>query len=416
MDNMGTIKSSTNKRNSMLFTVSIFATFLIYGFYENLKGTALPRIQADFSITELQLGVLLAANSLGYLIACSYTTALAKKISIKVCLIVSLIVVALSGVFICFSPSYAILVLSFFVLNLGNGMLEISQNVIAARTFTKNTGAMMSLAHFFYGAGSTFSPIIATSLMAVRFGDTIFGWRYVYLIVLSWALIPAIPAFLGRLEKKDGDKSKASFSSVLKKRTLWLVILVLVFGSICELGVVAWLVNFLERAYAYTSEQAALRLTLFFVCLTLTRLFLGPAIDRIGLINSLIIVTAFAGVMIVTGVLCGEPGTVLLVIAGIGVAPIYPTVMAVIAKLFSEEIDHAMTAVMTFMGMFMIVANFLVGGIVFLARQIFTGIHGDDGVGMAYAAGYLFLGLCCFGAAAFAVALRARQKKAGMLV
>ena len=416
MNNTGEIKTSVQKRNSLLFTVSIFGTFLIYGFYENLKGTALPRIQADFSITELQLGILLAINSLGYLIACSYTTALAKKISMKVCLIVSLFVVALSGVFICFSPSFAILALSFFVLHLGNGMLEISQGVIAARTFTKNTGAMMNLAHFFFGAGSTFSPIIATSLMAVRFGDTIFGWRYVYLIVLSWALIPAVPAFLGRLEKKAGDKSKTRFSSVLKNRTLWLVILVLVFGSICELGVVAWLVNFLERAYSYTSEQAALRLTLFFVCLTLTRLFLGPAIDKIGLINSLIIVTAFAGVMTVAGVLFGEPGTVLLVIAGIGVAPIYPTVMAVIAKLFSEEIDHAMTAVMTFMGMFMILANFLIGGIVYLARQVFTVTHGDDGIGMAYATGYLFLGLCCFGAAAFAIALRSRQKKAGMLV
>ena len=410
------IEHSGQRRKGILITVTIFATFLIYGFYENMKGPALPRIQADFGISEFQLGLLLAVNSLGYLIACSYTTALAKKISIKVCLIISLIVIAISGIFICFSPSYILLVISFLILHLGNGMLEISQGVIAATTFTKNTGTMMNIAHFFYGAGSIFSPVISTGLMMARFGESILGWRYVYLIVLSWAIIPIIPALIWRPGKQGSSNVKAKFTAILKKPTLWLTVLILAFGSVCEVGVMAWLVNFLEKAYSYTGEQAALRLTLFFVCFTLTRLIFGPLIDRIGLINSLVIATAFAGVMTVLGVLIGEPGVVLLIIAGVGVAPLYPTVMAVIAKLFSEEIDHAMTAIMTIMGVFFVAANLLVGGIIQLARSIFVDIHGDEGVGMAYAAGYLFLGVCCFVATLFAIILRSRQKKAGNLV
>ena len=416
MEKISSLKSPGKNRNSILFTVAIFATLFIYGFCEAMKGPALPRIQADFGITEFQLGLLLATNSLGYLIACSFTASLSRKISIKVCLITALIIVAASGVLICFSPSYAILVLSFFILNLGNGMLEVSQGVIAATTFTKNTGAMMNLAHFFYGAGSIFSPIVTTSLMAARFGGQILSWRYAYLIVLSWALVPAIPAIIGRLNKRDGEIKKSGFVSILKKPTFWLVVLVLVLGSVFEMGVGAWFVNFLEKAYSYTSEQAAMRLTLFFVCLTLTRLFLGPAIDKIGLINSLAIVTAFAGIMTVTGVLCGEPGTVLLVIAGVGIAPLYPTIMAVVAKLFSDEIDYAMSVMMTVMGMFMIFANLLLGGIVQLTRMIFTDSHGEAGVGMAYSTGYLFLGICCFGAFVFAMILRSRQKKAGNLI
>lgn len=410
------IKTDTQRRNYIFITISVFAAFIVYGFAETVKGTALPRIQADFDITELQLGLLLAVNSIGYLIACSFTAVLAKKIGIRTCMIAALCIIAVSGVCICFSPSYAVLMLAFFVLYLGNGMLEVSSNIIAATIFTKNTGAMMNLAHFFYGLGAIFSPVMSAGLMAARLGDRVLGWRYMYLIVLGCALIPAIPALIGRMKKQNQNVKKTGFRTILKNPTLWLTVLILALGSISELGVSAWLVNFLEKAYSFSGEKAALQLTLFFICFTLSRLVFGPIIDRIGFINTLMVFMAFAGIMITLGVLCGEKATPLLIIAGIGVAPLYPTVMAVISKLFAEVIDLAMTAVTTIMGVFMIFVNFLLGGIVFLSRLIFTKIYGDAGVGMAYAAGCFFLGLCCFGAAAFAVILRKRQKKAGQLV
>ena len=416
MEKDNSTNESLKKRNFILVTVALFAAFIIFGFAETAKGTALPRIQADFNITELQLGLLLAVNSIGYLIACSYTAALARKIGIKTCMIIALCVMAVAGVCICFSPGYAVLLLSFFVLYLGNGMLEISSNVIAATIFTKNTGTMMSLAHFFYGAGAMIAPVVTISLMGARFGDQLLGWRYMYIIILACALIPVIPALIGRMQKQEQHKKKAGYAAILKNPTLWLTMLILAFGMICELGVSAWLVNFLEKAYSFSGERAALQLTLFFVCFTLARLVLGPAIDKFGFINSLIVVTAFGGVTIIAGVLLGESATPLLVIAGIGTAPIYPAVMAVIAKLFPTEIDIAMTAITTFMGLLLILVNFLLGGIVYLSRLIFTDIHGEAGVGMAYAAGYLFLGLCCLIAFVFAMLLRRRQKKAGQLV
>jgi fucose permease len=305
---------------------------------------------------------------------------------------------------------------AFFVLNLGFGMMEISLGVIAATTFTRNTGRMINLAHFFYGFGSVCSPILSTGLILARFGDQILGWRYMYLIVLSFALIPAMLALLGRIHKQDYNKKKTGYAALLKKPTLWLTVMILAFGAVSEMGIGAWLVNYLEKAYFFTSEQAALRLTLFFVCFTLTRLLLGPAIDRIGFINSLAIVTAFTGVMITAGVLLGEAGSVLLILAGVGVAPIFPTVMALIAKLFADEIDLAMTSIITAMGIIMMPANLLIGGIINYARTAFSGDYGDAGIRMAYAAGFLFMALCSFGSFVFTMVLRARQRKAGQLV
>jgi len=334
MENENLTGSSVGKRDYILFTIAVFISFAIFGFADNMKGTAFPRIQTEFILTELHLGLLLAVSSTGYLAMCSLTAALAKKIGIKTCHILGLIVVAASGVMICFSPNFAALVLGFFILNVGFGMLEIAVGVIAAKIFTRNTGTMMNIAHFFYGAGATLSPIISTSLMAARFGDTIFSWRYAYLIVLSFALVPAIPVLIGRLMKQGQDKDNQSYSLILKKPALWLLVAILALVLVCEIGIASWFVIFLETAYSYSGESAALRLTLYFLAFTIGRLVLGPVIDRIGFINSLIIVTVFAGAMVTIGVLLGQSGVPIIVLAGAAVAPVFPSDMAVIAKLF----------------------------------------------------------------------------------
>ena len=416
MDNENLTDSSIGKRNYILFTIAIFATFAVFGVAEVLKGTAIPRIKIDFSLTELQIGFLLAVGTAGYLVACSFTAALAKIIGIKTCHIMGLIVMSLSGVLIFFTPDFSALVLAFFILHLGFGIVEIAVGVIAAKIFTRKTGTMMNLAHFFFGSGATLSPIISTSIMTMRFGDQVSGWRYVYLIVLSFALVPAIPSLIGRFKKKNREEKSSGYALILKKPALWLLVAILSLVLICEVGFGSWFVLFLETSYSFSSESAALHLTLYFLFFTLGRLVLGPVIDKIGFINTLVIATAFSGAIVTIGVLCGQAGIPILVLVGVAVAPVFPTVMAVIAKLFSDQIEHAMTAIMTAHGIILTPASFIVGAIINQARIIFTNIYGEAGVSMAYSAGFMFFGLCCFGAFAFTLVLRARQKKAGRLV
>jgi len=409
-------EESGRRRGAALLTITIFASYAIYGFTYNVRGSALPRIQADFNATELQLSMILALDTVAYVIACSYTAALAKKIGMKACLVTALSILVVSGAIICYTPSFATLVPSLFFLNIGFGMLEVLLGIMSAATFTKNTGTMLNLVHFFYGAGSIFSPIVSTGLMAARFGDRVLGWRYMYLIILSAAIVPMIPALIVRLRNHDYSKKKTGYAALLKKRALWLIIAILALGMTCEAGTVAWLANFLEKVYSYPQERAALYLTLFFACFTASRFIIGPFVDRIGFINAVIIVTAFAGAAITAGVLCGAPGAVFLVVAGIGVAPVFPTMMAVTSKLFSDEIDLAVTAIITTMGILMVPTSFMVGAIINQVRPVFTSNYGSSGVRLAYSTGYLFLALCCFGASVFSLTLRRRQKKAGRLV
>src|SRR3954471_4983449 len=116
----------------------IFLGYLVFGFSENIKGPAIPKMQTDYGIDELQVGFLLAINSIGFLLACSFTGAFSSKFGIKLTSLLAFGSMALSGVFIYFSSNFELFSVSYFIMYLGNGMLEIVLAILAARIFTKN--------------------------------------------------------------------------------------------------------------------------------------------------------------------------------------------------------------------------------------------------------------------------------------
>lgn len=95
---------------------TIFIGFVIFGFSENIKGPAMPRIQFDFMLNESQLGTLLSLNALGYLIACSFTAYLTKIWGIKWVTVAAFASMAVSGILIYFSHFYTLFSASYFLM------------------------------------------------------------------------------------------------------------------------------------------------------------------------------------------------------------------------------------------------------------------------------------------------------------
>ena len=401
MDNLNENEKIENKENQtsrnsfVLLTIAIFLGYLIFGLSENVKGPAIPQMMTDLNIDEIQIGFLLAINALGFLIACSFAAQLARKIGLRTTLILSLVVIALSGIVICYAPSYFVLCLAFFIMYLANGMLEITLGIIAATFFVKRTGTMLNLAHFFYGIGSAIGPVVAAGLMAMTINNSELGWRYMYLICMALALVPLIPALLGRLGGRADKQSKGEYRNHLKQPAAWCIIIILAFGGFAEMAIGGWLVNYLEKANALTTASAAFILTAFFIVFTFARLVVGPFIDKFGAVLSLLVFCAFAAITLCIGIMMGESGHVLIIICGFGTAPIYPTVFVVVAKLYRETIDSAMTVTLTAMGIVSLPFNLFIGIIVDEAKKIFEPIHGPvEGLGMAYTAGMYFIVLC----------------------
>jgi MFS family permease len=103
------------KVNYIMLAMVVFMGFFMFGISENVKGPAIPRIQLDFKLNEVHLGLLLALNSLGYLLACGYTGWLSRKIGLKFANILCFVAMFVSGFLIYISPNYATFAASYFL-------------------------------------------------------------------------------------------------------------------------------------------------------------------------------------------------------------------------------------------------------------------------------------------------------------
>ncbi|MBD0379987.1 MFS transporter [Paenibacillus sp. WST5] len=383
-------------KNYYLLLVIVFTGFLIFGFSENIKGPAIPRIQTDFALDEWQIGSLLSLNSLGYLLACSFTGVMARKYGLKLTSLIAFGFMVVSGILIALSQHFFSFASSYFFMYIGNGMLEIALAILGARIFVRNTGMMMNLAHFFYGLSSIVAPVIASSLMGAALFGTELGWRGMYLLMLSLAALPMIPALVTRFPGDDvAVEHQITLKAYARDPVAWFMVVILSFGVVSELSIGSWLVNFLEKAYQWEMTSAAGMLSLFFLCFTLARLVLGPLTDKIGFVVSLIVLSAFSGICSLAAIAVGPSGAFLFALAGVGIAPIYPTVMAFLAKRYPNGSDTAITFTVTLMGIASVIGNFLVGAITDGFKLMFSdAAHPNEGLIKGLQAGYVFIGGC----------------------
>nr|WP_308640051.1 MFS transporter [Paenibacillus silvisoli] len=373
---------------------TIFIGFVIFGFSENIKGPAIPRIQADFLLNESQLGTLLSLNALGYLLACSFTAFLARKWGVKLVTIGAFAIMAVSGILIYFSHYYAMFSSSYFFMYIGNGMLEIGLAILAARIFVRNTGMMMNMSHGFYGLSSTVAPLIATGLMEVTINGHTLDWRGMYLIMLLTSIVPILFALFSRFPEEEGKhEERLPFRALMKDPVIWLMVCILTFGVVSELAVGGWLVNFLEKAYAWDTVTASGMLSVFFLCFALARLVLGPLTDKIGFILSLILFSGFTALCTFAAILGGEQYAFLFAAAGVGIAIIYPTVMAFIARRYPNGSDTAITFIVTIMGIGSVIGNYVIGGVIDIVEG-YVGADSSTGLLRGLQAGYGVIGLC----------------------
>jgi len=408
--------SNPQKKSYILHLATIFLGFIIFGISENIKGPAIPRIQLDFRLDEMQIGTLLSLNALGYLIACSFTAILTRKIGIKWVSMLAFGSMVVSGIFIFLSHTYPMFTASYFLMYIGNGMLEIGLAILAARIFVRNTGTMMNLSHFFYGISSTVAPMLASGLMTVTVLGYTIDWRGMYLAMLMLSVLPMIPALMSKFPGDDhAESERTPLKQLVKDRALWLIVIILSFGVVSEMAVGGWLVNFLEKSYNWDPAAAAGMLSAFFLCFSAARLLLGPITDRIGFTLSIIILSGFTGICTFIAIFGGESYAFLFAAAGIGIAPIYPTVMALIAKRYPKESDTAITFTVTMMGIGSVIGNYAIGAITSGFKQLY-GSGTELGLLRGLQAGYGFIGLCALICSLFGIVLYRYLKNRKQLV
>jgi fucose permease len=327
--------------------VLIFAAILaifVYGMIAAMLGTILPDLSDRFRLTPTQNGTIAFSQALGLIIASVGVGPLLDSEGDKAGLILGLIFIAVVLFALPRSSGFGSIVVLLFLLGVGGGIVVTGANALVSGVSEAHRATALNLVNLFFGLGGFATPFVSANLFKrnwVRLCYTVASLTVVALIVQALTHMPGSSAGSGFVLSQAGP--------VLGRPMLFLLGLFLFLYITCEVGVWNWLPRHLI-AQGIAESRALNILSLGFA--------LGLLVGRVGVSPILIqvpavTVTLAASVaMAVTTFLMLRTknptvAAVLVFLAGVAMAPVFPTTLAMVGNAFPRMSGTAIGFVIT---------------------------------------------------------------------
>lgn len=333
------VTTASPARTVWLLTAAGFFSFFVFGFVDNLKGATLSSLLEDMEFSYAQGGTILFGAYLGFFIATLAAGVLADSVGNRTILILAGGLIAAGILGFAGATSFWMLFASMVVIGLGMGSIEVSGNGLIVQLHPFNRGRYLNLLATFHGIGSLAVPLYAGWLLAAGV-----SWRQVFQFTLPLALLLAIAFLLTRPPARDraAPESNAGFDwqAVRRlgftRRMIWLY-LSIAFYVCAELGIGAWVVEFLQETRGFSLTGATGFLSLFFGMLMAGRVVGSLVVERIGYLRS-ILGSAGAGLLCLLAGIFGPPALAICIpICGLFFSIIFPTITAVVSDVNREK-------------------------------------------------------------------------------
>ena len=355
-----TIPIATPMRTIRLITYGAFFAFFLFGFIDNIKGPTLPALLSDLNFSYAQGGTIVFGAYIGFLVATLLTGPLSdiagKKAVILVCCLSFFIGISAYAGFHAFWP----LTLAMSAIGFGLGSVEVGANLMIVDLYHQEKGRYLNLLAFFHGVGSMVAPLYAGRLLA-----TGVSWRQVY----QFSLPLVIALFLYFLfVKYPRIRSSESTSLDLKKigksvftgeMLLFYIAIALYVGA--EIGIGAWVVEFLQKAKSQSVMRSSLYLSLFFGGITLGRFVGSFLVGKISYLKILFLTSLASSICLAIGTF-GPPAMAFFIpLAGLFFAIVFPTTTAAVSELHKENVGTILGILFAFAGIGGALGPWLVG-------------------------------------------------------
>ena len=327
----------------MLIFAAIVAIF-VYGMIAAMLGTILPELSERFGLKPAQNGAIASAQALGLMLASLGVGPLLDTQGDKVGLVLGLALIVMALFALPRSRGFRSLAVLLFVLGVGGGIVVTGANALVSGVTPEHRATALNLVNLFFGLGGLTTPFVAANLFKrnwVRLCLTVAGLSVAALAVQAVAAMPAATGASGF--------ALSEAAPVLGRPLLFLLGLFLFLYVSCEVGVWNWLPRHLI-AQGIPESRALNILSLGFALgLLIGRLGAGSLLLRVSAIE----VTLGASVaMAVTTFLMlrtDRPGAaaVLVFLAGLSMAPVFPTALAITGAAFPRLTGTAIGFVIT---------------------------------------------------------------------
>lgn len=226
---------ATNKKSYIARMVPVMLCFFAMGFVD-LVGTASNYVQKDLGLTDSQANLFPSLVFFWFLIFSVPTGMLMNRIGRKKTVLISLIVTAVSLFIPAFGDSYAVMLISFSLLGIGNAIMQTSLNPLESNLISGDKlASTLTFGQFVKAIASFLAPIIAAwgaTTMMPTFG---LGWRALFVIyaVISFLSISLLAATPIDEEKPDKATGIVECLRLLGKPFIFLCFL----GIVCHVGI-----------------------------------------------------------------------------------------------------------------------------------------------------------------------------------
>jgi fucose permease len=343
----------------MLILAAILAIF-VYGMIAAMLGTILPDLSTRFRLTPQQNGTIATCQALGLIVASLAVGPLIDNEGKKAGLVLGLAVITVALVLLPRAGSFRGIATHLLLLGLGGGIIVTAANALGSDVTPDRRGTTLNLLNLFFGLGGLATPLISAHLLArnsVRLCYLVAGLAGATLLVNIVTPMPAPTGAQSFVFSQLGD--------VVGRPALWLMALFLFLYVACEVGVWNWLVQHLI-AQGIPESQALNVLSLGFA--------LGLLIGRVGVsqvlisVSALTVTLAASVLMLITTFLMlrtrnPTAAWVLVFLAGVSMAPVFPTTLAIVGDVFPRMTGTAMGIVITSGWVGLAVSSRIIGSI-----------------------------------------------------
>jgi fucose permease len=343
----------------LLIFAAILAIF-VYGMIAAMLGTILPNLSDRFKLTPTQNGTIAFVQALGLIIASLGVGPLLDSQGDKIGLILGLASIAAALFLLPRSGGFRDILLLLFLLGMGGGIVVTGANSLANSAGGTHSAVVLNLVNLFFGLGGLTTPFIAANIFKqnwVRLCYTVAGLTVAALAVQVFAKMPA----------PSGNASfiLADVGPILGHPLLFLLGMFLFLYITCEVGVWNWLPRHLI-AQGIPESRALNILSLGFA--------LGLLVGRVGVspilthVQPVLVTLAASVAMAITTFLMlrtTKPGVAmaLVFVAGVSMAPVFPTTLAITGAAFPRMTGTALGFVITCGWVGLAVSSRIIGAI-----------------------------------------------------
>lgn len=225
----------TNRKSFMLQIIPVMLCFFVMGFVD-LVGTASNYVQKDLGLSDSQANLFPSLVFFWFLIFSVPTGMLMNKIGRKKTVLISLAVTAASLFIPAFGDSYAVMLVSFSLLGIGNAIMQTSLNPLVTNLISGDKlASTLTFGQFVKAIASFLAPIIAAWGATTVFPTFGLGWRALFVIyaVISFLSISLLAATPIEEEKPDKATGITECLKLLGRPFIFLCFL----GIMCHVGI-----------------------------------------------------------------------------------------------------------------------------------------------------------------------------------